>query len=246
MIAILSDVHSNLIALEAVRADMKALGFSTALCLGDTVGYGPDPAACCDIVEDLCVVSVLGNHEAMVLAVESLAEEGFRADVVQPLRLAAEQLGEDGLARMRSLPGAVDLDAFEIVHASLHDFAEFHYITSPDEAALNFAAQRRPVSFHGHTHLPAVWERSSSGEIRCYQPAEDSPTRLAPKCTYAINPGSVGQPRDGDPRASYMAYDHTSRVLLHRRVPYDLEKAARRFRSAKLPTTSISRLKKGR
>lgn len=246
MIAILSDIHANLVALEAVRSDMASLGLSTALCLGDTVGYGPEPAACCEIVQDLCVASVLGNHEAMVLGMEGLDEDEWRADVIRPLRLAAEQLGPAGLEWIRSLPGAIDLDAFEVVHASLHEFATFPYILSPREAGRNFEAQRRPVSFHGHSHLPAVWERNALGEIRCYKAAVDARVKLEADCLYAINPGSVGQPRDGDPRASYMAYDHATNTLLHRRVAYDVQKAARRFRKAGLPATSANRIKKGK
>jgi diadenosine tetraphosphatase ApaH/serine/threonine PP2A family protein phosphatase len=244
VIAILSDIHANAVAMEAVLDDMKSLGIKTALCLGDTVGYGPEPGPCVALVREHCVASVMGNHEAMLFVIPSFIDLPDDDAVSQSIILAEDQLDDgDALPWAKGLPIAIDLDAFEIVHASLHDPPGFPYINEPATAAENFLAQKRPVSFHGHTHFPAVWERSETGKIRCYAPEEKSV--LDPDRMFAINPGSIGQPRDGDPRSSYMAYDYSTGTLLHRRVQYDIEKAARRFRKAGMAAFSRTRLRKG-
>jgi diadenosine tetraphosphatase ApaH/serine/threonine PP2A family protein phosphatase len=245
MIALLSDIHANLVALEAVLKDMQELDVSTALCLGDTVGYGPDPAACVQLVREHCLAGIMGNHEAMLVVLEKMGAQEFGETVSAPLELAQKQLSAEELEWAAQLPICIDLDAFEIIHGSLHEPPDFHYIDSPETAGDNFKQQKRPVSFHGHTHVPAIWEKSESGKIRCYSP-EEKAVLLDPDRTYAVNVGSVGQPRDGDPRASYAIYDHAKGLLIHRRVPYDLKRARARFRKAGLPAFNSQRLGKGK
>jgi diadenosine tetraphosphatase ApaH/serine/threonine PP2A family protein phosphatase len=244
MIALLSDIHANRIALEAVLEDMRTLHVSTALCLGDTVGYGPDPAACVQLVREHCVASIMGNHEAMLLMLEQVGPQEFGETVGVPLELAQKELTADAFAWVAQLPIGIDLDAFEIIHASLHQPPEFHYIDSAATAADNFQHQKHAVSFHGHTHVPVVWEKSENDIIRCYAPQEKA-VRLNPGRVYSVNVGSVGQPRDDDPRASYALYDYAKGVLIHRRVPYDLKRARARFRQAGLPAFNARRLGKG-
>lgn len=245
MIAILSDIHANVIALKAVLQDMESLEVSTALCLGDTVGYGPDPAECVRLVRERCVASIMGNHEAMLIVLEKMGPQEFGETVSAPLELAHQQLPADDLEWAAALPIGIDLDAFEIIHGSLHEPPEFHYIDSPETAADNFRSQKRPVSFHGHSHVPAIWEKSETGKIRCFAP-EEAVVTLDPDRVYAVNVGSVGQPRDGDPRASYAIYDHGTGRLLHRRVSYDIAKARKRFKAAGLAAFNSSRLTKGK
>jgi diadenosine tetraphosphatase ApaH/serine/threonine PP2A family protein phosphatase len=245
MIAILSDIHANVVALEAVLKDMETLEVSTALCLGDTVGYGPDAAECVKLVREQCVASIMGNHEAMLIVLEKLGTQDFGDKILPPLELAQAQLSRDQLDWVQQLPIGIDLDAFEVVHGSHHEPPEFHYITTPEEAADNFRSQKRPVSFHGHSHVPAVWEKSETGKIRCFAP-EEAMVQLDPDRVYAVNVGSVGQPRDGDPRASYAIYDHGTGRLFHRRVDYDISKARKRFKAAGLATFNSSRLAKGK
>lgn len=246
MIALLSDIHANAVALDAVLADMASLEISTALCLGDTIGYGPDPVRCVALVREHCVASVMGNHEAMSFVLDEFSGSDLEDTVNAPLRLAHRELSTDDLDWIKNLPIAIDLDAFEVVHASLQDPAGFFYIDSPEEAAQNFKAQKHPVSFHGHTHFPAIWEKSESGKILCLTPDATRPVVLDADRTYAINVGSVGQPRDGDPRSSYAAYDHSTGTLIFRRVEYDLAKAGRRFQGRGLPAFNRTRLRKGR
>lgn len=243
MIAILSDIHANAVAFEAVLADMESLQVSVALCLGDTIGYGPEPLRCVQLVQERCVASVLGNHEAFFLLGDAI--QGFGDTVSAPIQLAINQLGSEQAAWIRALPIAIDLDAFEVVHASHFEPPAFHYVKTPEDADRNFRNQKHAVSFHGHTHVPAIWEKSETGRIRCYSPEANKALRLDANRTYCINVGSVGQPRDGDPRASYAAYDHSTGLLIHRRVAYDLEKARRAFRGKGIPKANQERLKKG-
>ena len=245
MIAILSDIHANLLALQAVLADMRELKVSSALCLGDTVGYGPDPAACVALTREHCVASIMGNHEAMLIVLEKVGPQEFGETLSPPLELAQRQLSQEDLAWVCDLPIGVDLEAFEIIHGSLNDPPEFHYIDSTDTAGDHFRLQKRPVSFHGHTHLPLTWEKTESGRIHCYAPSEKI-VSLDPDRQYAVNVGSVGQPRDGDPRASYALYDYARGELLHRRVAYDIRAAQKRFRQAGLPAFNRNRLTKGK
>lgn len=242
--AILSDIHANIDALDAVLADIRQWPCRGMLCLGDIVGYGPEPAWCLERVADNASVSVMGNHEAMLLMADRLPPEQLDDSVGAPIRLALGQVTADQLEWISNLPIQVDLDPITICHASLNEPPAFHYVQSPEDARSNFAAQATFVSFHGHTHIPAIWEESG-GTHRCFHPSED-PVQLDEKGRYAINVGSVGQPRDGDPRASYALYDYESRLLLHRRVEYDIDKARKRFKEAKLPAMNANRLKKGK
>jgi diadenosine tetraphosphatase ApaH/serine/threonine PP2A family protein phosphatase len=245
MIAILSDIHANAYALEAVLKDMQELDVSTALCLGDTVGYGPDSAECIRLVREHCLASIMGNHEAMLIVLKKTGLGDLGESVSIPLQLALKKLDSADWEWVESLPIGIDLDAFEVIHGSLHEPADFHYILSPESAADHFHHQKRPVSFHGHTHVPAIWEKSETGRILCFHPVEKI-VRLDPERKYAINVGSVGQPRDGKWQASYALYHHASGDLLHRRVEYNLKAAQKSFRQAGLPAFNAQRLAKGK
>ncbi len=241
--ALISDIHSNIDALDAVLADIEQWPCRGILCLGDIVGYGPEPAACVQRVMDTCAVSVIGNHEAMLFMAGQFPPEEFGASVGDPIALAYEQVSEEQMKWLRNLPITADLDPMMLSHTSLHEPPYFHYIHDKDEAKAHFAAQTTFVSFHGHTHVPVIWEEKE-GVISCFEPM-DKHVRLDERRRYAINVGSVGQPRDNDPRASYALYDYETRVLLHRRVEYDIARAQARFKKAKLPAHNAKRIKKG-
>lgn len=242
--AIISDVHGNIDALEAVLEDMKRFPVQATLCLGDIIGYGPEPAACLDKVMELCTVTVLGNHEAMLLMADRLPPEALGDKVGKPIQLALDQTTEAQQQWMRNLPLTANLDPLTLCHASLNEPASFHYIDGVEEAEANFSAQTTSVSFHGHTHVPVLWKQD--GEIFTYRDACEQPLHLRHDSCYAVNVGSVGQPRDRDPRAGYVLYDYEARVLLHRRVAYDVPKVQKRFGKAKLPAINSSRLKGGK
>lgn len=240
--AILSDVHGNIDALDAVYADMREFSVRGIFCLGAIVGYGPEPAACVERVMENCAVSVLGNHEAMLFLIEQFAED-LDKSVGDPLKLAREQISPEQMKWLKHLPITADISPLTLCHASLNEPPSFHYIHGSEEAAANLAAQLTFVSFYGHTHVPAIWEEKR-GEVSCFNPIEN-PVTLDEASRYAINVGSVGQPRDRDTRAGYALYDYERRLLLHRRVEYDIAKAQRRFKKAKLPAANASRLGKG-
>lgn len=242
--AIFSDIHSNIDALEAVLEDAGGFPVRGMFCLGDIVGYGSEPAACVKRVMDLCSVTVLGNHEAMLLLADRILDEDWEEPVRKPLRIAKEQVSKGELGWLRDLPITVDLDPITLSHASLNEPTEFNYIYETTEAEAHFAAQSTFISFNGHTHVPGIWEENpETFGVRCLTPGE-KPVRLNASKRYTVNVGSVGQPRDGDPRASYALYDYEERILLMRRVKYDIKKAHARFKKAGLPTHNASRLAK--
>jgi len=243
--AITSDIHANIDALEAVLSDIQEFPVRGTLCLGDIVGYGPEPAACVQRVMDTCAVSVFGNHEAMLFLADQFPMDELRSTVGDPITLAFEQVSEDQMQWLHNLPISADLDPMMLSHAALHAPGNFHYIDDLDSAKAHFAVQTTFVSFQGHTHVPVIWEEDHAGEVICFT-TSDKPVLLNAKNRYAVNVGSVGQPRDDDPRASYALYDYQNRLLLHRRVEYDIARAQARFKKAKLPAHNASRLKKGK
>lgn len=243
--AILSDIHANIDALEAVLKDLAGHPVRGILCLGDVVGYGPEPGACVNLIREVASVTVLGNHEAMLLLADKILEEDWEVPIRKPLQIAKQQVDTEGLGWVKDLPITADLDPITLCHASLNEPPEFHYIQEITEAEAHFAAQQTYVAFGGHTHVPALWEENPDSFACRALRLPETPVRLNEEKRYAVNVGSVGQPRDGDPRASYSLYDHENRILLHRRVAYDLKKTQARFRKAKLPPHNTARIAKG-
>jgi diadenosine tetraphosphatase ApaH/serine/threonine PP2A family protein phosphatase len=243
--AIFSDVHANIDALTAVLADIDQFPVKGIFCLGDTVGYGPEPAMCVQRVMDTCAISVLGNHEAMSFLPKKILKTDWDISVRQPIQLANEQLSKAQKSWLRAQAITADVDPLTLSHASLNDPPEFHYIRDETEAEAHFAAQTTFISFNGHTHVPLVWEENpETFACRLLKPSE-KPTRLNAKKRYSVNVGSVGQPRDDDPRACYVLYDFEQRLLICRRVPYDIAHAKARFEKAGLPAHNAARLAKG-
>ena len=242
--AIFSDIHANIDALEAIMKDIRDFPVRGMFCLGDIVGYGPEPGACVNRVMDACSVSVLGNHEAMLLLADKILEEDWDVSARQSLKIAQEQVSNSELGWLKDLPITADLDPITLSHASLNEPSHFHYIQETTEAEAHFAAQSTFISFNGHTHVPSIWEEHpKTFGVRCLTPGE-KPVRLDPSKLYTVNVGSVGQSRDGDPRASYALYDYEQHLLLMRRVNYDIKKAQARFKKAGLPAHNASRLVK--
>ena len=242
--AVISDIHANIDALEAVLKDIADFPVRGMFCLGDIVGYGPEPGACVRRVIENCAASVLGNHEAMLLLVDKILEEDWEASVGQPLKIAKAQVPQKDLAWLKDLPITVDLDPITLSHASLNEPPEFNYIYETTEAEAHFAAQTTFISFNGHTHVPGIWEENPGTlGVRSLKPG-DKPVRLDPSKRYIVNVGSVGQPRDGDSRASYALYDYEQHLLVMRRVEYDIKRAQARYRKAGLPAHNASRLAK--
>jgi len=241
--AIISDIHANIDALTAVLKDIENWPVRGIFCLGDVVGYGAEPKRCVEMIMETCALTVQGNHEALASLTEGEVAAGCRKAVSAPIALARRQLDDQQMSWMTQLPLAANIDPVMLSHAALNNPEYFHYIDEAHEAEAHFAAQETFVNFHGHTHVPAIWEDDGMG-ITCYIPS-DMPVRLDERHRYAVNVGSVGQPRDSDPRASYTLYDFEERMLVHRRVEYDIARAQARIRKAGLPAHNAQRLKRG-
>ena len=243
--AIFSDIHGNIDALEAVLVDIEQFPVKGFFCLGDTVGYGPEPALCVQRIMDTCAVSVLGNHEAMLFLTEKIPDEDWDIAIRKPLQLANGQLTKAQKSWLYAQPITADIDPITLSHASLNEPAEFNYIKEETEAEAHFAAQTTFISFNGHTHVPLIWEENpETYACRPLKPSE-KPTLLNARKRYTVNVGSVGQPRDDDPRACYVLYDFERRLLIYRRVAYDISRAQARFKKAGLPAHNAARLAKG-
>ncbi|WP_395745257.1 metallophosphoesterase family protein [Prosthecobacter sp.] len=234
-IAVISDVHGNLQALEAVMEDIRAQGVSECICLGDTVGYGGNPAECIERVREFCSWTLLGNHDEYTLSGKGLGEVG--PEVRHAIQWTRGQLNDAHLAWLSSLPMRYEGEDFEAVHASLHDSGTWPYLLQTGDAALHLKHQVKQVCFVGHTHQPKFW---LEGEERAL--ATTSLESLRPERKQVINVGSVGQPRDRDERACYLLYRRSQQEVWWRRVAYDIAGAQRAIVAAGLAAKFAARL----
>jgi diadenosine tetraphosphatase ApaH/serine/threonine PP2A family protein phosphatase len=237
--AILSDVHANLEALRAVLAD-AAPRADAVLCLGDTVGYGAEPAACIDLLGDRARAVVAGNHEHGVAGLLDIS--WFNRWARAAAEWTREQLDDDHRAWLAALPLTHELDEATLVHASPAQPDEWDYIVSAEDGWAAFPHFTTRWCFVGHSHVPGVWSLGSSG------PDHDRHVRLVRADAgrrYIVNVGSVGQPRDHDPRAAYGLWDADAGSVELRRVTYDVEAARRKIMAAGLPRFLADRLAAG-
>lgn len=242
---ILSDIHGNLEALEAVARDARGL-YDEVVCCGDIVGYCASPHETIAWVRESVVSIVRGNHDRA--AWEPGVKETFTPSAQIAAAWCARVLNEQDLAWLRGLPaGPFWGDGFGLVHGSPEDeddYLEFDM----DVRGIDQLLQRSPC-FLGHTHLQGGWEWQPGGIQQMSVPSAEEPERvvdLEPDVLYLINPGSVGQPRDRDPRAAYAIWDTAEHILIYRRVAYDIESAQRRIMDAGLPSSLALRLAVGR
>ena len=238
--AVLSDVHGNLEALRAVLADASERT-DAVLCLGDVVGYGADPAACIDVVGERCQAVVAGNHERAVTG--RLDLEWFNPYARAAAEWTHERLGADAKAWLDGLPVVTEIDDATLVHASPAGPEEWEYLISAEDGYAAFGAFATRLCFVGHSHIPRVWSSGSWG--RDWEPHPEERV-LEAGCRYIINVGSVGQPRDRDPRAAYVVWDTTDRRVAMRRVAYDVGAARAKIVAAGLPRFLADRLGEGR
>ncbi len=238
--ALLSDIHGNLEALAAVLADCRDR-VDALLCLGDVVGYGADPAACVQLVGERCQAVVAGNHEAAVTGRLDLAWFNPYA------RVAAEwtrrQLSATERAWLAALPLVLTVGEATLAHASPAAPEAWDYLVGPEDGFAALGALSTPWGFVGHSHLPRAWLTGPGRRDWMPQPGE---LVLEPGCRCIVNVGSVGQPRDGDPRAAYAIWDPEARRIVVRRVPYDVAAARRKIVEAGLPRFLADRLVEGR
>lgn len=231
LLAVISDVHANLEALTAVLDEIDRAGAEVVYCLGDLVGYGADPKACLDLIRERCTLIVAGNHD---LAVAS--EQGL-ASLPRDGRTAAERhrtmLPPSDLDWLAALPLRIDADACTLVHASPQDPERWYRLDSAVRASDQFAHFATDVCFIGHTHVPGMM----SDRLGVFNMRRGR--------RYLVNVGSVGQPRDQDPRASFVFFDPEAFSCEFVRVPYDVERAAGKIVEAGLPEGLGRRLRVG-
>jgi diadenosine tetraphosphatase ApaH/serine/threonine PP2A family protein phosphatase len=235
-VAILSDVHANIDALRVVLDDVARTGASTIACLGDSVGYGAEPSACLDLLFESCEVMLAGNHD---LAATGRLDSGrFSEFARHAVGYARDLLTPAQRARLATLPDEDWFGELLFVHASPAKPTEFPYIRDAESARDQFDGRSFRVAFYGHTHVPLAFHDDGERVVLSQQPQ----LRLAADRRHLCNVGSVGQPRDQDPRACYALFDTDSSTLSFRRIEYDVEAAAARVRAAGLPEPLGARL----
>jgi predicted phosphodiesterase len=238
-IALFGDIHANLEALEVVLADAEEQGCTDYVCMGDVVGYNADPAACLEKVKAMNIPVVKGNHDEDASGTHSL-------DSMNPVAAAAlewtrAQLSEDQRVWLRRLRMVRQVEDFTIVHSTLDQPANWNYVTNRFDAMSNFSYQFTQVCFHGHTHVPRVYVKTDKVQE---VPADSLIIEEGSK--YFINVGSVGQPRDGDWRGCYAIYDLDHKMVVFRRVEYDIATTQQKILDAGLPAMLAERLADGR
>lgn len=237
---LISDIHGNLEALRAVLNDLEKRGVDSIHCLGDVVGYGADPAACLKLVLEHCDTKLLGNHEYAALGLQSC--ENFNDAAKTSTEWTQQKLDDDCISVMSDFALDRPMDDMYLVHASPFEPSEWHYILSATDAVTAFECLKQKISFIGHSHIPTVLREKPNG-----LPSFKTGHNFAadPEGRYLVNVGSVGQPRDNDPRAGYVIFESEELDIEFHRVEYDIEAAQRKMREANLPSTLISRLSAG-
>ena len=233
-LAILSDIHANLPALEAVLADIEARSPDATWCLGDVVGYGAQPNECTTLVRERCAVAIAGNHDLGVLGAIDIAS--FSPAAAEAAEWTRARLTDESRSFLESLEAArEDVDP-SIYHASPRDHV-WEYVLWPEQAGECIRAQATRVSLIGHSHVALCFKVADGGE------PDDARGAQVPAGTvldvaedrWLLNPGSVGQPRDGEPRAAWMELDTDGWKATYHRVAYDIERAADSILEAGLP-----------
>ena len=243
---LLSDIHGNFDALETVLHEAAVAGYDRVLVLGDLVGYGAQPNEVVERVRALDPAAIIrGNHDKAAAGLEHA--EGFNPVAQQAAEWTYRALTDENRMYLATRPaGPVMVDAHtEICHGSPAD--EDSYITSELAALRALKEAERPVCFYGHTHVPVAFRLTDTGFDQVLGgPDGREDVRIAPGVRYLINPGSVGQPRDGDPRAAFATFDVDARVVTLYRAAYPVERAQQKIIEAGLPRVLASRLAIGR
>jgi diadenosine tetraphosphatase ApaH/serine/threonine PP2A family protein phosphatase len=237
-IAVLSDIHANLPALDAV---LTAAGDVDAVWqLGDVVGYGPDPDGVVDRLRSIGAIGVRGNHDAAACGGTEI--ESFNTDARRAMEWTRSTISRATRDWLAALPERLSTDGVELVHGSPRD-PMWEYVLSREAARANLALLAAPIGLHGHTHLPVAWI-DDGHRIELVRPSRGESFELGDRRAL-INPGSVGQPRDGDPAASYLILDPERGQLQWHRVTYDIAAVQAAMRAAGLPPGLAARLSVG-
>jgi predicted phosphodiesterase len=250
-LAIVSDIHANLPALEAVLADARSAGVDQLWCLGDVVGYGAHPDECASLVAERCSLCLVGNHDLAVLG--ELDDSAFSPAAAAAVRWTRETAAPETIEFLRGLEPAEESREVALYHASPRD-PVWEYVLWPDQAAECIAVQAARVSLVGHSHVALFFVVAEDGDRRTPAQAIElddvakgaqasAGTRLdLSEGRWLINPGSVGQPRDGDPRAAWLELDTDAWEATYQRVEYEIDRAAEAIAASELPEHLAKRL----
>ena len=237
--AVIADIHGNLEALQAVLADIKEQKCTHVVCLGDVVGYGANPKECLDIIRGMNIPVVKGNHDEYIGV--DVNPDGFNDAAAEAVTWSRAQLTEDDRKWLRELKYFRLVANFSIVHATLDAPQRWGYVFEKLEAAASFTYQNTQVCFFGHTHVPVAFIRDTGVRGGTY-----SKFRVEAGKKYFVNVGSVGQPRDGNPKSAYVIYDLVQQTIELRRLDYPIAEAQRKIRAAGLPERLAERLASGK
>ncbi len=240
--AILADIHSNLEAFEAVLGDIQNRGGVDEIwCIGDIVGYGPDPERCLQLVQQGHYVSVAGNHDWAAVGKVDIAD--FNPDAAEACLWTGERLALEDKDYLRNLPLRLRRGNFTLVHGSPRQ-PVWEYLLSIGVAQENMKHFTTPYCLIGHSHIPLFFEYVEDDGCYLKEFPEEAPVKLGDN-RMIINPGGVGQPRDGDPRASYLLYDEERAEIYHYRVFYDISVTQQKMLQKGLPQRLAARLSYG-
>jgi predicted phosphodiesterase len=240
-IAVFSDVHGNLHALEAVLDSLDAESPDTVWCLGDVVGYGPRPNRCCALVAERADLCLIGNHDLAVLGRLDLEE--FAPDAVESARWTSSVLEDSSRTFLESLSPSASRDGIGLYHASPRD-PVWEYVLTPQVVVASLYEAEEPIVLVGHSHVALAFGLEESLLTGGLAP-DGTEFALAEGARTLLNPGSVGQPRDSDPRAAWMLLDLDARTASFRRVDYPVEKTQAQIRECGLPEALAERLEHG-
>jgi diadenosine tetraphosphatase ApaH/serine/threonine PP2A family protein phosphatase len=236
---IISDIHSNWEALSAVLAVLEKEKVERYLCPGDLVGYGADPNRCVEAVRRLSCLTVLGNHDSVAAGREEPTY--FNPHARKAIEWTREFLNEENRAFLRGLPLKEKNQTWLIVHATPSEPEAWHYVLSEERGVKEFSHFKEAVCLFGHTHYPFALRMGSLGTAL----EKGQRVALKPEYRYLLNVGSIGQPRDHDPRAAFGIYDHEAGAVDFRRVEYDVATAQNKIQKAGLPAFLAERLSRG-
>lgn len=237
--AIIADIHANLEALKVVLNDANEQHCTHYACLGDVVGYNANPKECLDLIRGMAMPCVKGNHDEYCSVNASL--EGFNPHAAEAVNWTRQQLSDEDAQWLRELRYIRLVSNFSIVHATLDGPQRWGYVFDKLAAAASFTYQNTNVCFFGHTHVPVAFVKDSQVRGGTY-----SKFHVEVGKKYFVNVGSVGQPRDGNPKASYVIYDLNDSTIEMRRLDYDIALAQAKIRAAGLPERLADRLAYGK
>ena len=238
LIGVISDIHSNAEALTKVMTSLNEKKVDKVVCLGDVVGYGPDPEECIDLIKNLTKNIVAGNHD---YGVGGLTQESYFSPIAKScIDWTKQRLDQGRLTFLRILPLSINWGSVLFLHSSPDAPDMWNYIMTSSDAIVQFRFFEQNLLFVGHTHIPGIWDETGK-----FLPINDQPFKLDTKRRFIINPGSVGQPRDGNPDSSFAIFDTDKWVVKFYRVKYDVESTSAKIKNAELPLILSERIKWG-